>query len=84
MLDAPLEQLHLTPLRTAGVDDVLVGRPRPIESLPNGLFVFASGENLRKGNALNAVQIAESILAHRGDTRPGAVRALRRPRRGRR
>jgi aspartate-semialdehyde dehydrogenase len=43
-------------------DDVLVGRIRQVESLANGISLFASGDNLRKGNALNAVQIAESIL----------------------
>jgi aspartate-semialdehyde dehydrogenase len=41
---------------------VLVGRVRRVPFLSNGLSLFASGDNLRKGNALNAVQIAEHVL----------------------
>jgi aspartate-semialdehyde dehydrogenase len=50
------------PLRAAGRDEILVGRVRPLPILPNGLSLFASGDNLRKGNALSAVQIAEIVL----------------------
>jgi aspartate-semialdehyde dehydrogenase len=35
---------------------------RPVASLENGLSLFASGDNLRKGNALNAVQTTECVL----------------------
>jgi len=54
-----------TPLKAAGVDDTLVGRVRRDPSVAHGLALFVSGDNLRKGAALNAVQIAEEILALR-------------------
>ena len=55
-----------TPLKAAGIDPSLVGRIRQDEGVPDGrgLAMFISGDNLRKGAALNAVQIAE-ILAKR-------------------
>jgi aspartate-semialdehyde dehydrogenase len=54
-----------TPLSSAGVDDCLVGRVRADKSEPDGkgLAFFVSGDNLRKGAALNAVQIAEALVA---------------------
>jgi aspartate-semialdehyde dehydrogenase len=55
-----------TPLRAAGTDDTLVGRVRRDPSVPHGLALFVSGDNLRKGAALNAVEIAEELLARRG------------------
>jgi aspartate-semialdehyde dehydrogenase len=54
-----------TPLASAGHDDVLVGRLRVDATVANGLALFVSGDNLRKGAALNAVQIAEALLARR-------------------
>jgi aspartate-semialdehyde dehydrogenase len=51
-----------TPKDAAGTDDVLVGRIRPDRSSENGLAFFLAGDNLRKGAALNAVQIAELVL----------------------
>lgn len=54
-----------TPLDVAGVDPSYVGRVRRAESVPHGLSLFIVGDNLRKGAALNAVQIAEEILALR-------------------
>ncbi len=54
-----------TPLEAAGVDHTYVGRIRPDPVLPNGLALFVSGDNLRKGAALNAIQIAEAIAARR-------------------
>jgi aspartate-semialdehyde dehydrogenase len=62
VLDEPWSGEYPTPLRSAGLDDVLVGRVRAVSSLRNGLSLFASGDNLRKGNALNAVQVAECLL----------------------
>jgi aspartate-semialdehyde dehydrogenase len=50
------------PLQAAGRDPVFVGRIRPDVSVDNGLALFVSGDNLRKGAALNAVQIAEVLL----------------------
>jgi aspartate-semialdehyde dehydrogenase len=52
-----------TPLDAAGIDDSLVGRIRRDPTAANGLAFFVSGDNLRKGAALNAVQIAEALLA---------------------
>jgi len=54
-----------TPLKSAGGDVSLVGRIRVDEGVPNGLALFVSGDNLRKGAALNAIQIAEEIVALR-------------------
>jgi aspartate-semialdehyde dehydrogenase len=54
-----------TPLRAAGTDPTLVGRIRRDPGVDSGLALFVSGDNLRKGAALNAVQIAEAILARR-------------------
>ena len=50
-----------TPLKVAGGDTSLVGRIRRDATVPNGLSMFVVGDNLRKGAALNAVQIAEAL-----------------------
>ncbi|MEB8343474.1 aspartate-semialdehyde dehydrogenase [Streptomyces endophyticus] len=50
-----------TPLQAAGKDPSYVGRIRNDETLENGLALFISNDNLRKGAALNAVQIAELV-----------------------
>jgi aspartate-semialdehyde dehydrogenase len=52
-----------TPGEAAGADEVLVGRIRKDTTEPNGLALWAVNDNLRKGAALNAIQIAELILA---------------------
>lgn len=54
-----------TPLKAAGIDPTLVGRIRRDPTAEHGLSLFVSGDNLRKGAALNAVQIAEAILERR-------------------
>ncbi len=54
-----------TPRAAAGIDDVLVGRIRRDPTVENGLVYFLAGDNLRKGAALNAIQIAELILERR-------------------
>ncbi|HEY5010381.1 MAG TPA: aspartate-semialdehyde dehydrogenase [Acidimicrobiales bacterium] len=51
------------PRLAAGKDPSYVGRIRRAESVANGLSMFISNDNLRKGAALNAVQIAEELLA---------------------
>ncbi|HEY1824797.1 MAG TPA: aspartate-semialdehyde dehydrogenase [Acidimicrobiales bacterium] len=51
-----------TPRLVAGEDPTYVGRIRRSETSPHGISLFVSGDNLRKGAALNAVQIAEAIL----------------------
>jgi aspartate-semialdehyde dehydrogenase len=54
-----------TPRLAAGRDDVLVGRIRADATEPNGLVLFVVCDNLRKGAALNAIQIAELLLERR-------------------
>ncbi|SCL41639.1 aspartate-semialdehyde dehydrogenase [Micromonospora pallida] len=54
-----------TPLRAAGQDPTYVGRIRADETVEHGLAFFCSNDNLRKGAALNAVQIAELVAAER-------------------
>ncbi len=50
------------PIEASGQDDILVGRIREDSSTENGLALFVSGDQLRKGAALNAVQIAEWLI----------------------
>lgn len=50
-----------TPLDSVGLDDVLAGRVRETVSTPGGINLWVVGDNLRKGAALNAVQIAELL-----------------------
>ena len=59
-----------TPLQAAGADPSFVGRIRADQSAPEGkgLVLFISNDNLRKGAALNAVQIAELVAARLGAT----------------
>jgi aspartate-semialdehyde dehydrogenase len=52
-----------TPLRAAGQDPTYVGRIRADETVEHGLSLFCSSDNLRKGAALNAVQIAELVAS---------------------
>jgi len=52
-----------TPLEGAGIDPVLVGRLREDPSQPGALNLWVTGDNLRKGAALNAVQMAEVLRA---------------------
>jgi hypothetical protein len=55
-----------TPLQAAGADPCFVGRIRTDPTVENGLALFVSNDNLRKGAALNAVQIAEILLTRLG------------------
>ncbi len=55
------EDVVPTPLDSAGIDDVLVGRVRATIGEPGGINLWVVGDNLRKGAALNAVQIAELL-----------------------
>ncbi|HSG78544.1 MAG TPA: Asd/ArgC dimerization domain-containing protein, partial [Acidimicrobiia bacterium] len=52
-----------TPLDSAGIDDVLVSRIRATLGAPGGVNLWVVGDNLRKGAALNAVQIAELVAS---------------------
>jgi aspartate-semialdehyde dehydrogenase len=62
VVDVPGKNVFPTPLDAAGGDDVLVGRVREDLAFPTGLALFASMDQLRKGAALNAVQIAEELI----------------------
>ena len=60
--DDPASNLYPLPSRAAGTDDVFVGRIRRDVSCPNGVVFWVVADNLRKGAALNAVQIAETMI----------------------
>jgi aspartate-semialdehyde dehydrogenase len=62
VVDDPDRNQYPTPLDAAGTDDVLVGRIREAPGDDHALVLFAVGDNLRKGAALNAVQIAELLV----------------------
>jgi aspartate-semialdehyde dehydrogenase len=55
---------HPQPIQAAGTDDVFVGRVRDDRAVPGALNLFIVADNLRKGAALNAVQIAERLLVN--------------------
>ena len=56
---------YVTPLECAGEDAVYVSRIRKDPTVPHGLSFWCAADNLRKGAALNAVQIAETLIAQR-------------------
>ncbi|TFG65445.1 MAG: aspartate-semialdehyde dehydrogenase [Nitrospirales bacterium] len=60
--DDPTRNIYPLPIDVVGTDDVYVGRVREDESIPNGLNLWIVADNLRKGAALNAVQIAEVLF----------------------
>jgi aspartate-semialdehyde dehydrogenase len=62
IVDDPGISLYPQPWPVAGSDEVFVGRIRQDASLPNGLTMWVVADNLRKGAALNAVQIAEEMI----------------------
>ncbi|NOZ23101.1 MAG: aspartate-semialdehyde dehydrogenase [Planctomycetes bacterium] len=62
VVDDPGNCVYPMPLDATGRDDVLVGRIRQDASIENGLDLWVSGDQLLKGAALNAVQIAEALL----------------------
>jgi aspartate-semialdehyde dehydrogenase len=59
--DNPMKNIYPVPLNCFGKDEVFVGRIRRDESLPNGINMWIVADNLRKGAATNAVQIAEIV-----------------------
>lgn len=63
VVDLPAANVYPMPLDAQGKDEVLVGRVRIDESFPNSLNMWVVADNLRKGAATNAVQIAEYLLA---------------------
>lgn len=60
--DSPLEKKYPMPILAAGGDETWVGRIREDNSVENGLNLWVVADNLRKGAALNAVQIAEILV----------------------
>lgn len=62
LMDEPNEKVYPLPRLASGRDEVLVGRIREDLSHPRGLALWLSSDNLRKGAATNAVQIAESLV----------------------
>ena len=62
LMDEPSEKVYPMPLPLAGVDAVYVGRIRGDISDPNGLAFWCVSDQIRKGAALNAVQIAEYLV----------------------
>ncbi len=62
LLDNPEAKEYPLPIYAAGRDEVFVGRVREDESIPHGLNIWVVADNLRKGAATNAVQIAELLV----------------------
>ena len=63
VIDDPCNASYPVPLSAAGKDDTLVGRIRRDPSVENGLVMWVVADNIRKGAATNAVQIAEILLS---------------------
>lgn len=64
LVDDPANKVYPMPLDKAGLDPVYVGRVRSDLANPNGLTFWTVSDQIKKGAALNAVQIAEYLLAH--------------------
>ncbi|MCA1743330.1 MAG: aspartate-semialdehyde dehydrogenase [Desulfonatronovibrio sp.] len=62
VLDNPAEKIYPMPIFAAGEDDTFVGRIRTDETIENGLNMWVVADNIRKGAALNAVQISELLV----------------------
>ncbi len=62
VFDEPKKNVYPLAIDVVGKDDVYVGRIREDESIANGINMWIVGDNLRKGAALNAVQIAEELI----------------------
>ena len=65
VVDEPAEKKYPMPLFAAGTDPVFLGRLREDVANPNGLTFWLVGDQIKKGAALNAVQIAQYMIAHR-------------------
>lgn len=62
LIDDPDKKLYPMPIDAEGQDDTLVGRIRQDESINNGISMWIAADNIRKGAALNAIQIAEELI----------------------
>ncbi len=65
VVDDPMNELYPVPEDCEGKDEIFVGRIRRDNSLPSGVNLFVVADNVRKGAATNAVQIAEEIIRRR-------------------
>jgi aspartate-semialdehyde dehydrogenase len=63
LMDDPANGVYPTPIDVVGTDPTYVGRVRQAIDFPNTLDLFVCGDNLRKGAALNAAEIAELVAA---------------------
>ena len=63
VIDYRKDEGYITPVEIAGEDKVYISRIRNDQSIDNGLNLWVVSDNLRKGAALNAVQIAELVIS---------------------
>ena len=63
VIDHRVDEGYVTPVEVAGEDDIYISRIRKDPSVKNGLVFWCVGDNLRKGAALNTVQIAELLVS---------------------
>jgi aspartate-semialdehyde dehydrogenase len=75
VIDHRADEGYVTPVEAAGDDPVFVSRIREDKTVPHGLSMWVVSDNLRKGAALNAVQIAEVLVKEYLD-KPGAQRRI--------
>ena len=75
IMDDPSQDSYPMPWDITGTDDVFVGRIRQDSSHPNGLVMWIAADNLRKGAALNSIQIAEELVA-RNCLKPRKIRRV--------
>ena len=66
LIDNPSEMKFVTPIEASAKDPVFVSRVRKDTSIKNGLSLWVVADNLKKGAALNAVQIAEILVKDHG------------------
>jgi aspartate-semialdehyde dehydrogenase len=82
VIDHRADEGYVTPVEAAGDDPVFVSRIREDKTVPHGLSMWVVSDNLRKGAALNAVQIAEVLVKDHLE-KPGAQRRVAAPVRSR-
>jgi aspartate-semialdehyde dehydrogenase len=70
VVDSPEARRYPMPLDASGQDETLVGRIRPSEVFDSGISYWLSGDQLRKGAALNGIQIAETLIKASGSSAP--------------
>ena len=77
VVDNPARTSYPLPINAGGHDEVFVGRIRKDDSVKQGLALWVSGDNLRKGAATNAIQIAELLIGRGGRQGARGVGRLR-------